>query len=263
MALDGALEPIVPARPLTTTLSGKPDIAALESRIGHTFAQSGLLARALTHVSADKLRSRVDSYQRLEFLGDRVLGLTIAEMLYELFPGAEEGELSRRFSALVRKETCAEVARGWDVGPHLALGRGEKASARDSAGVLGDVCESILGAVFLDAGFDTARDLVRRAFGDRLNAPGVILDPKTALQEWAQGAGRAPPSYREVSRGGPAHKPVFVIAVDVEGFDGATAEGSSKRMGEQAAAALFAEKHNLAIAARRAAVAPNKSGVGA
>jgi ribonuclease-3 len=252
MALDCPLEQTVPARALTRALAAKPDIAELESRIGHRFRDPRLLTKALTHVSGAGSRPRVDSYQRLEFLGDRVLGLAVAEMLCELFPAAEEGELSRRLSALVRKETCADVAREWGAAPHVVLGRGEKKSAGGGDGILGDVCESILGAVFLDAGFAEARDLVRRSFGERTREQSVSLDPKTALQEWAQGAGKPPPAYREISRGGPDHNPLFVIAVDVDGYEGARAEGASKRLAEQAAAAAFASLHGLRIGIRQA-----------
>lgn len=220
--------------------------------------------RALTHVSAGRVRKRADSYQRLEFLGDRVLGLAIGEILYARFPEAEEGELSRRLSALVRKETCAEVARAWDVGPHLKLGAGEiGTSGRQRAGILGDVCEAIIGAVFIDAGFEAARDLVRRGFDARLAAPAVALDPKTALQEWAQGAGRMPPVYREVSRGGPPHKPVFVIEVEVEGLPRRSAEGASKRAAEQAAARALIDSENLGVLSRRSGSAPVLSEAGA
>ncbi len=252
MALDFTLEPVVPACALMAGALSGAGLGDLEQRLGHNFSEPALLARALTHVSAEKLNSRVESYQRLEFLGDRVLGLAIAEMLYQTFPDAEEGELSRRLSALVRKETCAGVARDWDVGPCLILGAGErKGQGRNSVAILGDVCEAILGAVFVDAGFDAARALVRRAFGARLTAPGVTLDPKTALQEWAQASGRPPPAYREVSRGGPAHRPVFVISVEVEGFEKRQADGASKRLAEMAAAQAFIEAETLPLITRR------------
>ncbi len=263
--MDGALVASVPACSLKMSRPTKPRIEELQARIGHAFSRVDLLTLALTHVSAASVRSRLQSYQRLEFLGDRVLGLAISEMLYEQFPDAEEGELSRRLSALVRKETCAEVARGWEVGPHLKLGLGEiKGRGRQADGILGDACEAIIGAVFLDAGFATARDLVRRAFGDRMNAPGVSLDPKTALQEWAQAAGRKPPVYREISRGGPHHKPVFVIAVDVEGFDPCESEGSSKRLAEQSAARAFMEREHVPSGFRRGAnPSPSNAAAGA
>src|SRR5450631_929169 len=130
---------------------------ALEASLGHTFRDSRLALRALTHLSAPTPGSqgRLQSYQRLEFLGDRVLGLAIAEMLYEAFPLASEGELSMRLATMVRRETCAEVAREWDVGPHVALGPGEaQGGGRKKVAILSDICESLIGAVFIDAGFD-------------------------------------------------------------------------------------------------------------
>src|SRR5215207_2236041 len=164
----------------------KPDIAALEERIGHRFADRGLVMQALAHVSA---ASGAKSYQRLEFLGDRVLGLVVAEMLFAAFPKATEGELSRRLADLVRRETCADVALAWNVGPHLFLSGSEAQSGgRRNRTILADVCESLIGAVFLDGGYEADKSLVTRTFAERLHAAGQpVHDPKTALQEWAQG----------------------------------------------------------------------------
>jgi ribonuclease III len=226
------------------------DPGALEARIGYSFADPSLLGRALTHVSAlapSQSQRRVESYQRLEFLGDRVLGLAVSEMLFEHFPDAEEGELSRRLADLVRKESCAEVARGWGLGGVVRLGEGEAQTggAKKSA-ILGDVCESILGAVFLDGGFAAARDLVRRFFHDKmLNPVRPLRDPKTALQEWAQARGLPPPSYRQSARTGPDHAPVFLIEVTVNGFEPAVAQGSSKRFAEQASAEKFLHREGV------------------
>ena len=149
--------------------------------------------------------------------------------------------MSRRFADLVRKETCAEVARGWGVGPHLYLGAGEARSggrARDA--ILGDACEALIAAVFLEAGYGPARDLVWRGFSERI-APlsPPALDPKTVLQEWAQGKGLRLPAYREIGRSGPDHRPEFIIAVDVAGYAPCQASGASKRFAEQAAARAF------------------------
>lgn len=229
--------------------SGKwPDSGKLEERLGHAFGDRQLLERALTHVSANKQGApRSASYQRLEFLGDRVLGLAIAELLFASFPRAPEGEMSRRLAELVRKETCADVALDWDVGPFLRLGESEllTGGARNTA-ILGDVCEAIIGAVFLDAGYDAARALVERSWIERLKKPSRPLrDPKTALQEWAQGRGLAAPTYREVRRSGPAHAPVFTIAVQVEGFADENAQGASKRAAEQAAARGFMARQGI------------------
>jgi ribonuclease-3 len=238
-----------------------PDSGRLEERLGHVFGDRQLLERALTHVSANKQGApRSASYQRLEFLGDRVLGLAIAELLFATFPRAPEGEMSRRLAELVRKETCADVALDWDVGPFLRLGESEllTGGARNTA-ILGDVCEAIIGAVFLDAGYDAARALVERSWIERLKRPSRPLrDPKTALQEWAQGRGLAAPTYREVRRSGPAHAPVFTIAVQVEGFADENAQGASKRTAEQAAARAFMARQGIGEAAG-ATVAGDKS----
>ncbi len=254
MAVVGPLEPFVPARALTKTSASAARIEEFEARLGYAFRSGDLLATALTHVSAGSLKKRVESNQRLEFLGDRVLGLVVAEMLYVAFPVAEEGELSRRLSQLVRKETCADVAREWNVGPYLKLGQGEaKGGGRDRTPILGDACEAIIGAVFLDGGMDAARDLVRRAVGAHMDAvAGTARDAKTALQEWAQGRGKKPPVYREISRGGPDHKPVFVIGVDVEGYPVCEAEGASKRIAEQSAAQAFMEREHVSAKFRGA-----------
>jgi ribonuclease III len=171
-----------------------PDTGALEQKFGYVFSDRQLLVRALTHVSANRQGApRSDSYQRLEFLGDRVLGLAISELLFVAFPKASEGEMSRRLADLVRKETCAEVALDWDTGPHLRLGESETATggARNIA-ILGDVCEAIIGGVFLDGGYQAARDLVERNWLERMKRPSRPLrDPKTTLQEWAQARGLA------------------------------------------------------------------------
>jgi ribonuclease III len=220
------------------------DQSALQERIGYRFSDVSLLSRALTHVSAlapSQAQRRVDSYQRLEFLGDRVLGLAVSEMLYEQFPDAEEGELSRRLADLVRKESCADIARDWGVGEAVRLGEGEaQTGGAGKAAILGDVCESILGAIFLDGGFSAARETVRRFFHERmLNPVRPLRDPKTALQEWAQARGLPPPSYRQSGRIGPDHAPVFIMEVSVNGFDSVAAQGSSKRFAEQACAQKF------------------------
>ncbi|HZH53504.1 MAG TPA: ribonuclease III [Microvirga sp.] len=205
-------------------------------RLDYRFERMELLEEALTHVSAPKAGGQ--SYQRLEFLGDRVLGLAIAEMLYKTFPRAPEGELSRRLAELVRRESCAEIAQSWDVGPHVKLGAGEALSGeRKNQTILADVGEAIIGAVFLDGGYDAARALVERSFGDLLAAPRRPLrDPKSALQEWAQGQGLPTPTYTVVEQTGPDHAPKFRVMVKVKGKDSGFGLGASKRIAEQAAA---------------------------
>ncbi len=221
--------------------------AAFEDRLGHSFADRSLLERALTHVSATSPGKRLQSYQRLEFLGDRALGLAVSEMLYQGFAEADEGDLSRRLSELVRKETCADVARAWDIGPCLRLGAGEaRSGGRDNTAILGDVCEAVIGAVFLDGGYAAAREVVLRFFQPRLNTDArPARDPKTMLQEWIQARGKRPPVYSEVAREGPDHKPVFVISVAVAGFEPCAGEGTSKRIAEQAAAQAFMEREHV------------------
>lgn len=227
---------------------GPAALANVEARVGHRFTDQALLTQALTHISAvGAERSRIASYQRLEFLGDRVLGLVVSAMLYQAFPGAEEGEMSRRLAALVRRETCADVAGDWQVGPAMILGEGEaNAGGRDKPAILSDACEAIIGAVFLDAGFARAQAVVATAWAERMRQPSRPLqDPKTALQEWAQGHGRPTPLYRETARSGPAHAPLFTLSVNIDGFPPASGSGSSKRNAEQAAAETFLQREGL------------------
>ena len=227
----------------------KPALAELEARLGHVFARSDLLEQALTHVGA--AGTRTASYQRLEFLGDRVLGVIVADMLYEAYPEAEEGELSRRLAALVRRETCAAVAEGWGIEPHIRLVAGERSALRRV--ILGDICEAVIGAMFLDGGLAAATALVRRDFSGRMQAPERPLrDPKTALQEWAQARKLPAPLYREITRSGPDHAPRFTVAVVVEDHADAQAQGASKRLAEQAAAAAFMTREGIGEAATEA-----------
>jgi ribonuclease-3 len=214
----------------------KPNLDELLTKLDYRFERPELLEEALTHVSAPNAGGQ--SYQRLEFLGDRVLGLAIAEMLYRAFPGAPEGELSRRLAELVRRESCAEIAQSWDVGPHVKLGAGEAQSGeRKNEAILADVCEAIIGAVFLDGGYDAAQKLIERSFKDLLAAPRRPLrDPKSALQEWAQAQGLPPPTYTIVEQTGPDHAPRFRIMVKVKGQESDFGLGTSKRVAEQAAA---------------------------
>jgi len=216
--------------------------AALEARIGHKFANAALLATALTHVSALKsTRKRGDSYQRLEFLGDHVLGLIVSDMLYRTFPNADEGELSKRLADLVRKESCAEVAKNLGLGDDIKLGAvGPGVSVRLRKSVLGDVCEAVIGAVFLDGGYEAAAQFVERNWTERMHVlRRPLRDPKTMLQEWAQGKGLPTPVYREIERTGPHHDPQFRIAVELPGLAMAEGVGGSKRAAEKAAASAM------------------------
>jgi len=212
------------------------DLRAFAGRIGHEFRQPDLLLRAVTHASISS-PTRPDN-QRLEFLGDRVLGLAMAEALLLADMSASEGQLAPRFNALVRKETCADVAREVGLGEVLKLGRSEMMSGgRRKDALLGDAMEAVIAAVYQDAGFDAARALVLRLWGDRIAAVEAdARDAKTALQEWAQARGLPPPSYSELGREGPDHQPVFTVEVWLENGAAEVARAGTKRQAEQAAA---------------------------
>lgn len=215
------------------------DPAALAERLGHRFARPELLVRALTHPSAAKQRgARDDSYERLEFLGDRVLGLIVADLLLARFPGEAEGALAVRHAELVRRETLAEVAGELGLERHLRLAKGEEAAGeRQNPALLANACEAVIGALYLDGGLGVARGLIESFWTARLESMSEPpQDPKTGLQEWAQKRGLALPHYREVGREGPAHEPHFTIEASVAGHEPARGEGRSKRLAEQAAA---------------------------
>ena len=218
------------------------DHKKLEARLGYRFADPELLDRALTHSSAVSPSKRIaNSYQRLEFLGDRVLGLVVADLLYRRLPKANEGELSRALNALVRKESCAAIARRLELGPELNLGESEARTggARKDA-ILGDVTEAIIGAVYCDGGLGKAYELVEGFFAEQIDlANSDRADAKTTLQEWAQGRGLEPPAYVETERKGPDHAPEFTIEVRIDGFAPVTASGSSKKLAEHKAAEAF------------------------
>lgn len=207
---------------------------ALESRLGHAFADPSLLLAALTHGS----RGGEGANERLEFLGDRVLGLVVADALLEADPEAREGLLAPRLNALVRKEACAAVAREVALGDALKLGRSEMLSGgRKRDAMLGDAMEAVIAAVYLDGGFEAARAVVLRLWGARIDqAPEDARDAKTSLQEWAQGRGLPPPAYEMIGREGPDHAPRFVIEARLATGECARGEGTSKRVAEHAAA---------------------------
>lgn len=222
--------------------------SSLEERIGYRFTDAALLDSALSHISALKgVRNRAGSYQRLEFLGDHVLGLVISDMLFRAFPKADEGELSRRLADLVRKETCAEIARTIELGPAIRLGASEaNAGGRTRPAILADVCEALIGAVYLDGGFAAAAALVGKLWEVRMRTKAPPLrDPKTVLQEWAQARGMPTPVYREIARSGPDHDPEFRVAVQLPKLAPAEGSGRSKRAAEQAAAAALMEREGF------------------
>ena len=221
---------------------------SLEERIGYRFSDNALLDSALSHISALKgARNRAGSYQRLEFLGDHVLGLVISDMLFRAFPKADEGELSRRLADLVRKETCAEIARTIDLGAAIRLGSSEaNAGGRKRPAILADVCEALIGAVYLDGGYAAAEAMVGRLWDARMKTKAQPLrDPKTVLQEWAQARGLPTPAYREVARSGPDHDPVFRVTVQLPKLAPAEGSGRSKRAAEQAAAAAMMTREGV------------------
>jgi ribonuclease III len=240
------------AKPIKRSKSVREREAAasvLEQTIGYRFKDSELLVRALTHLSALAGGSRAGSYQRLEFLGDHVLGLIISEMLFRAFPKGDEGELSRRLADLVRREACADVARSINLGEAVRLGTSESNSGgRSRTAILADVCEALVGAVFLDGGYVAATKLVEQLWGERMRAPSRPLrDPKTMLQEWAQARGLPTPAYREVERLGPHHSPEFRIAVTLPEREPAEGRGRSKRVAEQAAAAAMLQREGVRV----------------
>jgi ribonuclease-3 len=201
--------------------------------IGHTPRDIALFRTALTHSSHNG-----ESYQRLEFLGDRVLGLVMADWLIALFPEEPEGKLSRRLNALVSGETCAEIAKELDVGPHLRLGKQARDDgAQFSTYVLGDVVEALIGALFLEAGLEAARAFVKRAWGDRVHAQDKApKHPKAELQELAAAKQWRPPAYEVARRSGPHHAPTFTVTVSIPGRAEADGTGSSKQEAETEAA---------------------------
>ena len=214
------------------------NLKGLETALAYHFKSRALLDRALTHASTRTEKKPADDNERLEFLGDRVLGLTIAELLLELDPVASEGVLARRFNRLVRKDACAQIGRNLDLGPALKLSVSEEESGgRDKDTILADAVEAVLAAIFLEAGFTVVRDVVRRLWTPLLTGlPETATDPKSALQEWAQGQGKALPLYIEISREGPDHAPRFTTEVQISGLKPARGIGASKRIAEQAAA---------------------------
>jgi len=223
-------------------------VQALQERLGHVFAEASLLDRALTHSSAVAGPDKSSSYQRLEFLGDRVLGLAVADMLLRQFPDATEGELSRRLAVLVRAETCAAIAREVGLDAAIQLGKGNRSRARLTITMLGDVCEAVIGAVYLDASYPVAAAMVERLWQEQMLAPPRPLrDAKTVLQEWAQGRGLPTPVYMEVARSGPHHNPEFRIAVELPDIAAAEGTGRSKRAAEQAAAAAMLAREGVAM----------------
>jgi len=241
------------SRASRASIDGHRLTAELAQEIGYLFARPELLEEALTHPSAlasEHGRGRRGrkpahrGYERLEFLGDRVLGLVIADLLWRRFETEPEGHLTRRLTHLVRREALARVAETIGLGDHLVLSRAEQtAGAAANPGILADVCEALIAAIYLDGGFGAASEFVRRLWQpliDKMEEPP--RDPKTALQEWAQARALALPTYELVDTSGPDHALRFTVAVKVAGRDSATATASSKRIAEARAAELLLER---------------------
>ncbi len=210
-------------------------VDALSAKLGHTFHDPALLKRALTHASADA----VTSNERLEFLGDRVLGLIVAEKLHALYPADPEGALALKFNALARGAACARAAAEAGLAEHVILANSEKAGGgRDKPAILSGMCEAVIAALYLDGGMDAARAFVERYWAGQFeDFSQDMRDAKTRLQEWAQARpGKDAPVYALKERSGPDHAPRFIVEVRVAGFDAVTGEGGSKRQAEQDAA---------------------------
>lgn len=219
---------------------------ALQTRLGYRFGSPSLLEEALTHASR-KAKAGAPDNERLEFLGDRVLGLVIAEALLDRYPEAREGALAPRLNLLVCKETLAALAEELGLPEVIALAKGERLEgSRARATILGDACEAVIAAIYRDGGFAAAREFILRIMGPRIDLlVHVPQDAKTVLQEWAQGRGRPTPRYSIVGREGPDHAPRFTVSVSVEGLEPQEADGTSKRAAEQAAALALLTREKL------------------
>ncbi|MBS0518123.1 MAG: ribonuclease III [Proteobacteria bacterium] len=245
MARGDPIQPLLHGDPLR---AGDTDLAALVKGLGHAFGRPKLAAEALIHRSAldrqpDLKLAFPNGNERLEFLGDRVLSLAMADLLLRHFPHEREGDLARRHAALVRATTLVEIAEAIELAPHIRLSdpeRTQKGGVKPN--ILADALEALLGAVFLDAGFAAAAACVERLWGDRVTSAAVApRDAKTALQEWAQARRLPLPEYREIGREGPPHAPVFVVDVSIKGHAPARGRGGSKREAERLAATALLE----------------------
>lgn len=215
-------------------------LATLETRIGYRFKDTGVLAQALTHASAG---AAAITNERLEFLGDRVLGLLAAEALMTRFPDSSEGDLAPRLNALVRKEACAAVARDLDLARYMRVSGSEGRGGAIKSAILADACEAVMAAVYLDGGIEAARNFFQSFWARALEEVDVLpRDAKSALQEWTQDRALGLPRYEQIARTGPDHQPEFTVRASVSGQGEVTGVGNSKRAAEQAAAAAFLVK---------------------
>lgn len=217
-------------------------LTSLQVALEHPFAQPALLVEALTHPSAGAASATpVADFERLEFLGDRVLGLLVARQLMERFPKADAGELALRYNGLVRRESCTRVATQLNLGGHLRMARGERATGgATKPAILADACEAVIGALYVDGGLDAARRFVERFWTPMLEEQaGADKDPKTMLQEWAHRKKVGPPAYHMLATEGPPHAPTFLVEAVVSGIGSSSGRGNSKRTAEQEAAAAL------------------------
>jgi ribonuclease-3 len=243
LALCDPLEPLL--QPDLTLARIPPALLhQITAQIGYRFSDEALLLQALTHGSTLKHKG---DYQRLEFLGDRVLGLIIAEHLYGSNPGKTEGELTGMLSGLVRSESCARAGDTVGLSEFVIVGAGERAKGMNlNRTVLGDVMEALVAGIYLDGGFEQARAFVLKAWDDQLKNPEVaVKDAKTFLQEWALARALPIPSYKVLSREGPEHEPVFVVSVDVKGHEPAEGTAKSKQGAEKQAAENFLKREGI------------------
>jgi len=221
-----------------------PAIDALQHRLNHDFTDKALLERALTHASASGGGHRIADNERLEFLGDRVLGLVIAETLMARDPEADAGALAKRFASLVSREACARVARSIELGEALRLAGGEtRRGARDHETIIADACEAVIAALYLELGYPGAAERVLELWAPLLEEAVDLnaINPKSALQEWAAAHGHAAPVYQLVSRDGPDHQPTFRVSVAIGHALSAQGEGGSLQAAQKAAALSLLE----------------------
>ncbi len=223
-------------------------IEALQARLGYRFTDPALLELALTHASVAEGARRMADNERLEFLGDRVLGLMVAEALMEAFPDAEEGELSRRFHGMVSRDACAKIATEIGLGPAIRLAAGEtKSGGRSNPTILGDAMEALMAAVYKDGGYAAVLKCFQPLWQDVMKTSGDVshTNPKSFLQEWAAANGKGAPTYSIVDRKGPDHAPIFTIEARVGSLAPETATGRSRQEAEKAAALRLIERENL------------------
>jgi len=224
------------------------DLDGVMGKLGHSFADPSLLRQALTHPSLSSAKGRgakgeASAYERLEFLGDRVLGLVIAHWLFGLYPDAKEGELAKRHAALVSRDALTLIAEKFGLGAYLLLAHGEDAHApRKNLAALSDAMEGLIGALFLDGGLDPASRFIHEYWKDDIGVAAAPADPKTSLQEYAQSKGLPLPVYKVLEHSGPSHAPCFVIECRVSGLPVARAEGGSKREAEKKVAQVLLEE---------------------